>query len=547
MTHKKFKMSVICIGLSLMMTTGVWASALDTADAQETPAEDTAVLAGDTQIEDVDLVSPEEEDIDEETQAESELQDEGMDEEDAELEEKSSEADADASDDAEDEMMEDETEDDETELLNAKNPGWYTSSKGNVYYYDFESVAVKGWQIIDENIYYFSEKGIMKTGWRKIGDETFYFNPSGDVGKDGGLGSLQTGWVRVGSKIFYFKENGALGTIGKRTTGWKKINGNIFYFATSGKAGVKGGMQTGWMTKDGYRYFFQKTGTRGNKGKLLTGYQKIGKYAYYFKTKGALGVKGRMYKNGLKTLAGNQYYFKADGKIAYGWKRIGNYWYYFDKSNKGRAVTGWKYIKNTTSKKSQYESLRYYFNPKKNSSGPKGALIQDVSSIIGKQSSYQAVVDRTTCVVTMYAKDTSGKWRIPVKAFTCSVGLPATPTPKSGWNKPFKTLNKYRWATLMGPSYGQYATRIVSGILFHSVAGSNTTSYNLAAGNYNMLGSPASHGCVRLCVRDAKWIYDNCPLGMRVVINDNLFNPFDKPATIKIPAGQTYDPTDPAV
>ena len=30
------------------------------------------------------------------------------------------------------------------------------------------------------------------------------------------------------------------------------------------------------------------------------------------------------------------------------------------------------------------------------------------------------------------------------------------------------------------------------------------TSYNLSAAEYNKLGSPASHGCVRLCVRDAK-------------------------------------------
>ena len=71
------------------------------------------------------------------------------------------------------------------------------------------------------------------------------------------------------------------------------------------------------------------------------------------------------------------------------------------------------------------------------------------------------------------------------------------------------------------------------------------TSYNLSAAAYNMLGQPASHGCVRLCVRDAKWIYDNCSLGMSVTIGDNAASPFPQPATIKIPAGQTWDPTDP--
>ena len=100
----------------------------------------------------------------------------------------------------------------------------------------------------------------------------------------------------------------------------------------------------------------------------------------------------------------------------------------------------------------------------------------------------------------------------------------------------------------MGPSYGQYCTRIVGGILFHSVAGYNYTSYNLPASEYNKLGQPASHGCVRLNVRDAKWIYDNCGLGMTVVIYDSSYpGPLGKPATIKIPASQNWDPTDPNV
>ena len=143
----------------------------------------------------------------------------------------------------------------------------------------------------------------------------------------------------------------------------------------------------------------------------------------------------------------------------------------------------------------------------------------------------------------IYAKSETGKYDIPVKTFTCSVGLPGTPTPTGT----FTTPAKYRWHTLMGPSYGQYCTRIVGGVLFHSVAGSNMTSHNLSAGNYNMLGQPASHGCVRLCVRDAKWIYDNCALGTTVTISDTAAMLFDKPATIKIPTGQDWDPTDPNV
>lgn len=174
-------------------------------------------------------------------------------------------------------------------------------------------------------------------------------------------------------------------------------------------------------------------------------------------------------------------------------------------------------------------------------------LQTDLHSIIGQQSSYEIKVNRTTNTVTVYANDPDSNlgYIIPVKTFTCSVGLPSTPT-TAGVHY---TSAKFRWKELMGPSYGQYATRITSdGIYFHSVAGVNMTSYNLNAADYNMLGSAASHGCIRLTVRDAKWIYDYCPLGTKVTVYDSSDpGPYGKPATTIIPAGQTWDPTDPNI
>ena len=168
----------------------------------------------------------------------------------------------------------------------------------------------------------------------------------------------------------------------------------------------------------------------------------------------------------------------------------------------------------------------------------------DLDGILPKQSSYYIKVNRKTCSVTVYAKDGSNGYIIPVKRFACSVGLPSTPTPTGTYYTPAK----YRWHTLMGPSYGQYCTRITGSILFHSVAGYNKTSYNIKASDYNKLGQPASHGCVRLNVRDAKWIYDNCALKTKVTIYDSSDpGPLGKPPTIKIPPSQNWDPTDPNV
>ena len=89
----------------------------------------------------------------------------------------------------------------------------------------------------------------------------------------------------------------------------------------------------------------------------------------------------------------------------------------------------------------------------------------------------------------------------------------------------------------MGPSWGKYGTQINNyGDWFHSVACSNPDpTYALAAGNYNMLGQPASHGCVRLCVRDAKWIYDNIGKGTVVTIREDLPDDPELRASLELP------------
>lgn len=122
---------------------------------------------------------------------------------------------------------------------------------------------------------------------------------------------------------------------------------------------------------------------------------------------------------------------------------------------------------------------------------------------------YMIKVNKQQNVVNIY-KYKGGKYK-PHKAFVCSVGY-ATPT------RTYPLGEKLRWHLLDGPSYGQYCTRITGSILFHSVwyysQDKNAQSYI----QYNKLGTTASHGCVRLTVADAKWIYDNCPSGTKVVI-----------------------------
>ncbi len=152
-------------------------------------------------------------------------------------------------------------------------------------------------------------------------------------------------------------------------------------------------------------------------------------------------------------------------------------------------------------------------------------------------SGYVLKVNRKQNVITAY------KNNVPVRVMLCSTGKNnATPVGT------FYTKAKMRWHELDGPVWGQYCTRISGHYLFHSVY---YREYNnnrkLAINQYRKLGKQASHGCVRVTVEDAKWIYDNCSIGTKVVIYDSKnAGPLGKPSNIKVKTKSSgkWDPTD---
>jgi len=157
---------------------------------------------------------------------------------------------------------------------------------------------------------------------------------------------------------------------------------------------------------------------------------------------------------------------------------------------------------------------------------------------------YYIRVNRQANCVTIYKKDAAGNYTVPVKAMTCSVGLTGeTPLGVT------KITARYLWRPLFGGTYGQYTVRFNGHILFHSVPYTQTAKDSLMEGQFNMLGQPASQGCVRLSAIDAKWIYDNCKNGTKVEVYDSPDpGPLGKPVTYQIGANSPYrgwDPTDP--
>lgn len=102
------------------------------------------------------------------------------------------------------------------------------------------------------------------------------------------------------------------------------------------------------------------------------------------------------------------------------------------------------------------------------------------------------------------------------RTMVCSTGLAATPTPKGTFKN---TSPVVRWGYF--PKYdvwAQYLYRIQGPYLFHSVLYDEADESTVKWGSVNKLGSPASHGCIRLSVEDAKWIYENCPKGTTVTV-----------------------------
>ena len=157
---------------------------------------------------------------------------------------------------------------------------------------------------------------------------------------------------------------------------------------------------------------------------------------------------------------------------------------------------------------------------------------------------YMIAVNRAASTVTVLALDDEGNYTKPYMAMVCSGGAD-TPL---GF---FATPVNYDWRLLAGPSYGQYATRIWDSYLFHTVPYYSQHKDDIEYDQFNQLGTQASLGCIRLLVCDVKWIYDNCPIGTRVVIYDNADDPgpMGKPGTIYTdPADESkrgWDPTDP--
>ena len=386
--------------------------------------------------------------------------------------------------------------------------------------------------------YYFGSNGkrvSWKNRWKKVGNHFYYF------GAVPGRVSEKYGWQKIytakGKFVgwFYFDSKGNHYT--------NKTTSAGYYFTPLGK------LASGLVERNGKKYIYEVSTESVRKGKLYKNTMVRYKKKWYLASS-----SGALYKTTWVQRNGNWYYFKnyvmqtsqfakkngvngyldSNGRYTTGWVVVSdaqNLVRYIDPDGNGYAVNTSKWINN----------VLYYFDSI-------GYRITDLTSRY--TGPYYVEVEQANGVMTVY---TDASRRIPVKTIRVSVGLPGTPTPYGTYT----LRSSARWQPLMGPSWGQYGTHVEGagqgGIFIHSVACGQANSFNLPAGEYNKLGSPASHGCIRTCVADAKWVYYHCN-GATINIVQGQYTdsevfkgPLGRNPLTPLRGDGNFDPTDPEV
>ena len=169
---------------------------------------------------------------------------------------------------------------------------------------------------------------------------------------------------------------------------------------------------------------------------------------------------------------------------------------------------------------------------------------------------YKIIVDVSKQIVSIMTSDEDGHYSVVYKQFLCSTGLPGTPTVTGNFSVKKKRpwLESYPSTTVTGEAYQVYAryrTTIYQDYHFHSILYQNKRDFtSLLRTSFYNLGRRASHGCIRLSTRDAKWLYTNCDIGTPISIKSSGGPALDEDALAPLPfyrdlpRGVYYDPTD---
>lgn len=393
------------------------------------------------------------------------------------------------------------------DVVEVKN-GLYKEN-GKVYFYE-NDVAITG--IVNDNgtFYYVNADGNVKTGW--VNDQNHWYFVNNDA-------TCKQGWYKYYGKWYYLDANDETYPSSAVTNQAKEINGIKYHFDENGA------IKTGWINDDDHWYFYD-----GNASLVSGWYKYYGKWYYLDANNEAYpyaaitnqvreinGVKYTFDENGaIKTgwinVKGTWYYMDASGAMCTGWKQIAGTWYYLHSG--GNMAIGWLkdnnqwyYLDSSGAMLHDTYFEAFYFTSS-------GALRSDsvYDSMTSRASGYSSatnyliLVDTANCRVAIY-QGSVNNWN-NIHYYSCAPGKASTPTVKGEF-----TVGIRGYYFDSGSSRCFWYTQFKGNYLFHS------TLYNKNGTiQDNRTGIPLSHGCVRLEIQYAKWIYDNIPSGTKVVV-----------------------------
>ena len=352
------------------------------------------------------------------------------------------------------------------------NGTWYNLVNGKV---KENTVAQNdnGWWYIDsEGKVDFSYSGLAgnHNGWWYCENGKVQFNKNSVV--SGTVDGAYGWWHVVGGKVTF--DN----TVARNGSGWWYIrNGKVDFEADTVAQNSNGW----WAIRDG-KVDFSYTGFKENhngwwyirNGKVDFSYTGVAKNrnGWWRVEKGKVNFS----YNGVATNSNGAWYIR-NGKV--------------DFSYNGRVTWNGRAYTVTNGKINSYSNYSMF------------RKAQGISS----NTNWLILVDTKANKVAIYS-GSKGNWT-EKKYWSCTTGAAGTPTVKG-----------YFTVQSKGPSFGSgytcwYYTQFYGNYLFHSILYNPGSKTSVQDGR---LGINASHGCVRLSLTNAKWIYDNIPRGTKVYV-----------------------------
>ena len=447
---------------------------------------------------------------------------------------------------------------------------WF-SYGGKTYYLGADGAALTGWQTIDGKVFYFGvsdadtlKMGALATGKTVVDGKTYIFADSKNF-PNNQLGMRLSGFRKYNGKVYYLVDSKypASSNTGVMLTGWRTIDGYKYYF------GSDGARREGFQTISNKKYYFAPYSfDKTHPGRMVTGISKIGGKYYYINKYGVVktgwivenGVRGWYDSNGAagktgwKQKGNEWYYLKANGLAQTGWLKLSaSSIYYLDKAEKGAMTVGPKKLPSgkivffdsegrraTTAGWKGFGEYYYYTTKtgtcyvnktidgiKLDSLGRTKMSTMDMKAQgYSSNTNYLVLCDKSTYTVCIY-KGSKGHWTRIKGPWNCTHGGSRTPAYTSDGKEKYITFTgrltkrsaTWGWGDFEYTS-AAFCMNLSSGNFFHSVLfnkGSRSNPYNLSPVD-GQLRTNWSHGCIRLALPNAEWVWDNIPAGTRAVV-----------------------------